>query len=72
MMGGLYMRFVEKFEGVVRLADDSVFTTNLYDTYEEANDAIISAAAKDLPNESVKAYQINKVYINTAFPWNTE
>lgn len=65
MMEGLSMRFVEKFEGIVRLADDSVFTTELFDTYEEANDAIINAAAQDLPNESVKAYQINKLYINT-------
>lgn len=60
------MLFEEKYEGIVRLADDTVVTTELFDSYDETYDAIILAAAKDLPNESVKAFQINKVYINTA------
>ena len=58
------MLFEEKYEGIVRLADDTVATLGLFDSYYEAYDAVILTAAKDLPNESVKAFQINKVYIN--------
>lgn len=60
------MQFVEKYEPIVRMIDDSIVAMNLYDSYEEANDAVIQLAASDLPTENVKAYQINKVYVNAA------
>ena len=60
------MQFVEKFVGVIRDNSDCLFETTMFDSYEEANDAIINAAAQDLPTETVKAYQINKVYVNKA------
>ena len=59
------MRFVEKFEPIVRMIDDSIVDMGLYDSYEEANDAAITLAICDLPTENVKAYEIRKCYINT-------
>ena len=44
--------------------DDNVVSLGLFDSYEEANDNAIIQASVTLPNECVKAYQINKVYIN--------
>lgn len=58
------MQFVEKFEAVCRMMDDNVVSLGLFDSYEEANDNAIIQASVTLPNECVKAYQINKVYIN--------
>ena len=60
------MQIKEKYEPIVRMIDDTVIDLGLFDTYEEANDAAIQLAARDLPTENVKAYQINKVYINVA------
>ena len=61
------MMFVEKFEPICRTVDDELVSRGLYDSYEAANDAAISFAASRLPKEeTVKAYQIVKCYINTA------
>lgn len=60
------MMFVEKFEPVCRTVEDTLVSRGLYDTYEEANDAAIAFAASRLPEETVKAYQIVKCYVNTA------
>lgn len=58
------MRFVGKFEVMCRMINDEVITLGLFDTYEEANDAAIMQASVALPEECMKAFQINKVYIN--------
>lgn len=60
------MMFVPMYEPVCRLVDDTVVSLGLFNSYEEANDAAIYRAAEKLPQESVKAYQIIKSYINTA------
>lgn len=59
------MMFVEKFEPIVRNIDDTVSSLGLFNSYEEANDKAIEYAYKDLPKESVKAYQIVKSFVNT-------
>ena len=64
------MMFVEKFEPICRTVDDTIVSRGLYDTYDEANDAAVSFAASRLPEETVKAYQIVKCYINEAVPLN--
>lgn len=58
--------FVKRFEPMVRMIDDTVVDLGLYDSYEAANDAVIMFAARELPTETVKAYQIVEVNINTA------
>lgn len=58
------MQFVEKYEAICRMIDDKVISLGLFDTYEEANDHAIMQASVALPQECVKAYQIQKVYIN--------
>lgn len=60
------MMFVPMYEPICRLVDDSVISLGLFNSYEEANDAAISRAAEKLPQESIKAYQIIKSYVNTA------
>lgn len=61
------MTFVERFEPIVRTADDTLASLGLFNSYEEANDAAIMFASKNLPVETVKAYEIRKAYINVAF-----
>lgn len=46
------------------MIDETVVSLGLFNTYEEANDAAIMQASCTLPKECMKAYQINKVYIN--------
>ena len=59
------MRFVIKYEALCRLFDDTIISLGLYDSYEEANQAALFQAASKLPNEqTVKLYQINKLFIN--------
>ena len=58
------MQFVEKFEAICRMTDDKVYSLGLFDSYDDANDAAILQASVALPDECMKAYQINKVYIN--------
>lgn len=58
------MQFVERFEAICCMIDESVVSLGLFNTYEEANDAAIMQASCNLPKECMKAYQINKVYIN--------
>ena len=58
------MRFVVKFEAMCRMINDEVITLGLFDSYDEASDAAIMQASVALPNECMKAFQINKVYIN--------
>lgn len=60
------MMFVPMYEPVCRLINDSIISLGLFNSYEEANDAAISRAADNLPQESIKAYQIVKSYVNTA------
>ncbi len=50
----------------MRLADDTVIDLGLFDTKEEAIDAALRLAISDLPNETVKAYEIRKCFINTS------
>jgi len=58
------MQFKEKFEVICRMTNDEVISLGLFDTYEDANDNAIMQASVALPHECVKAYQIQKVYIN--------
>lgn len=58
------MQFVEKFEPLCRMTSDDIISLGLFDSYEDANDAAILQASVALPQECMKAYQINKVYIN--------
>lgn len=58
------MQFVEKYEAICRMCNDSVVSLGLFDSYEDANDNAIMQASVALPQECVKAYQIQKVYIN--------
>ena len=58
------MQFTEKFEVICRMIDDRVVSLGLFNSYEEANDCAIMQASVALPDECVKAYQIQKVYIN--------
>ena len=65
------MRFVEKFEPICRMTDNSLRSLGLYDTYEEANDHAVMQASVNLPEECMKAYEIHKVYINVPV-WTNE
>ena len=60
------MMFVEQFEAVVRLTDNSIVNLGPYDTYEECHDDAIRLAAKSLPTETVIGFMINKSFINKA------
>ena len=63
------MRFIEVYEPMLRMDDDSVISLGLFASYELANDAAVLKASEQLPNETVKAYEIHKVYINEALKW---
>ena len=58
--------FVEQFEAVVRLTDNSIVSLGPYDTYDECFDDAIRFAAKSLPTETVIGFMINKSFINKA------
>ena len=58
------MRFVEKYECTCLGLDDKAFSLGLYDTYEEAKDHGLLQASTNLPKESIKAFRIDKLFIN--------
>lgn len=58
------MMFLEKYEAIIRMIDNTQRATQLFDTYDEANDAALLVAMEKLPEESVVAYQVNRVYVN--------
>ena len=65
--GKIKVRIVEKFEPLVRKTDDELVSLGLFDTYGEAYDEVVRVGSSELPNnELVKAFQINKVFVNTA------
>ena len=64
------MLIKEKFEPICRLHDDTIISLGLFDSYGEAYDAAIIRAASQLPNETLKVFQINKVYVNIALEEN--
>ena len=65
--GKIKVRIVEKFEPLVKRTDDGLVTLGLFDTYGEAYDEVIRVGSSELPdNELVKAFQINKIFVNTA------
>lgn len=59
------MKFSEQFEAIVRLCDDNLVSLGLFEEYDDAYDAAILQASVMLPEECVKCFQVNKVYINT-------
>lgn len=58
------MQFVKKFEPIIRTTDNLTASLGLFDSYEQANDAVIIYASQELPKETVAFYQIIEVNQN--------
>ena len=58
------MQFVERFETFCRLVNDEVISLGTFNTFEEAQDAALMFASEELPIERVKAFQIQRVFLN--------
>ena len=60
------MQFVKQFELVIVFTNNQAIIYGVYESYEEAYDAAIIEASKNLPIENVKGFTINETYLNKA------
>ena len=58
------MQFVERYEAFCRIVNDDVISLGAFDTFEEAQDTAVRFASEELPTERVKAFQIQRVFLN--------